>query len=192
MGQAVPQRKTVFRQKVMRDNIVPCPQNPIERAGCGDEVVASARRNDLGDELIDRRVLQANIVARAFFARRGRAPVMRLLVARRQCDAPVVDKNVVVEGAAAKFKLRGVNRADTRRDAQPFETACPGQCDLLVLRRQEQDFKGQLCAIGAAPLAVADGPARVLQQLVGAPEIDAVVAGPVGGRRQDGRSENLR
>ena len=86
-------------------------QHAVERLGGGDQFGAVLGEDDALDQRIDRRILDADEVARAGLIGGLRAPEAALLVAGRQRLAPGRDDDVVVPLPQPVLVLRGIDRA---------------------------------------------------------------------------------
>ena len=140
-------------------------QHAVERPGGGDQLVAVLGENDAIDERIDRRVLDADQVARAGNIGGLRAPVAALLVARRQRLAPGGDDDVEVPLPHPVLVLRTIDGAHGDGHAEALERGLVEQHDALESRLLHQKLDGEtLVGLGVDQLGVAHLVAGVVQQ----------------------------
>ena len=148
------------------DHVIPVLQDPIERMRVRDEAGAVGRFDQLLDQFVDERALDAEEVAAALLVGRFRSPIVALLVARRQRLSEYLDGHVVVEGLHPFFVLRVVYCADPGGHAHAFQILRKGQHDPFHLRIAEQDFEFErLAGLIIDELLVLEAPPRFLQQL---------------------------
>ena len=123
------------------DHVVAVLQDPVERAGLGDEALSVRRLDQLFDERVDDLALDPDQVAAAGLVGRFRAPIFALLIAGRQRLAKGHHGHVVIEGLHPLLVLRRVDRAHPRGDPHPLEVLGEGQHDPLELRIVEQNLE---------------------------------------------------
>ena len=177
--------------EMRNDEIVP-QQHAIQGARAGHELGAIRRGDDLVDQAVDGRVLDADDVGAGGRVGRGRTPVVALLVAGRERLAEGAHHHVEIEGLDALLELRVVHGAHRGVHAQPLQILREGQGDALEQRVAQQDLEGKrLARIPVDPLAVLDDPARLIEQCRGLAQIGAVVAAAVGRRQLEFLGEDL-
>ena len=156
-------------------------QHPVERPGAGDQALPADRRDHELDQLVDDRVLDSDLITRCRRVRRGAAPVIPLLVARRFRLAPAADDHVEVEGTQPVDVLGLVDQAQPGVDAQARQVAHEGQHDALERRRDQENLeRHRSLGLGVHQLHVLDHPAGLCEQLEGALEVVPRPAGAVG------------
>src|SRR5690606_30908741 len=107
----VPVRDALLADVPVRHHVVAPEHYAIERPGRGDEIFARRRGDDLLDQMVHHRILDAREIAAARDVRGLAAPEVALLVAGRQTLAPGGDDHVEVELVEAVLVLSGVDRA---------------------------------------------------------------------------------
>src|SRR6266404_3357825 len=88
VAEAIPARGADFRIIPLRHDVVIPQQHAIERFGRRNQIVAVLGKDYPLDQFVDRRILDADDVARAGLVSGLRAPIFALLVARRQGFRP--------------------------------------------------------------------------------------------------------
>ena len=172
-------------------------QDPVERAHGGGEVVPVAGIDDLLDHRVDRRIVRAGEVERAFRFHRPRAPAPDLLGARRQRRRQAAGDHVEIPALAALLELGVVDAAQADVDADGLGGAFVGErhpLDLVGGRADDgakQDLEGELLATLHHP-AVLDRIARLGQLGDGRLEHGAVAARTVRHRRRVGALHDVR
>src|SRR5262245_25745122 len=103
---------------ILRHYIVVPQQNPVQRAGGGDEISPVLGQNDLADELVHGRVLDTDKIAAAWLVGSVRAPEVALLVARRLRLAERLYDDVEIELGKPRHVLRAVDGSQADLDAE--------------------------------------------------------------------------
>src|SRR5689334_12539411 len=111
MPEAVPTHRALLPVEPLRHDVIVPQEHAVERPGGGNEIVAVLGEDDAIDERVDRRVLDADEVARAGAIGGLRAPEVALLVAWRQRLWPRRRDDVVVPGAKTVLVLGRIDGA---------------------------------------------------------------------------------
>ena len=175
----------------MRDHVVAPQQHPVEGAGRGDQAVAVGRGDDLLDQRVDHRVLDAGVVAAARGVGGNAGPVVVLLVARRQRLAEDAGDHVEVKVLEALLVLGRIDQPDLGRDAEFLQVLDEGRDDALELRRDDEELDFHGLAAGAGKPGILDCPAGLAQQLERRAQVAPRVARAVGRGRRVGLAEDL-
>ena len=121
MIKPVPARGTFVGKRPLRhDKMIP-QQHPIERPGRCDEFIPRVREDDAFDKGVDRRIPDADQIARAMLACRMRTPIIALLIARRERFLPVGDDDVEVPFAQTVDVLYVVDQANADLHPDPLQ-----------------------------------------------------------------------
>src|SRR6185437_13643862 len=144
MIKPVPARGTFVGKRPLRhDKMIP-QQHSIERPGRCDELIPRIREDDAFDERVDRGILDADQIARTMLARRMRAPVIALLIARRERFLPVGDDDVEIPFAQTVGVLYVVDQADTDLYSYPLQRWLIEQDHSLKVLVSNQELDGHL------------------------------------------------
>src|SRR3546814_18944380 len=109
-----------------REHIVAPQQHGGERASALDQAFAAGRRDHQFDQLVDDGVLDAGVVAAGSFVGCRAAPILALLVSRRERLCRRDDHHVEVQRAQALDVLRGVDKAGPALTAEAGATDTAG------------------------------------------------------------------
>ena len=152
----------------MRNHVVAPQERTIECPGTLHQAFAGGCGDDELDQFIDHRIVDTNKVPRPDGLGGLAAPIIALLVARRQGLTPGPDDHVVVTGVSAVLILGAVHDANFRVDSEAFQIARKRQCHPLESGLDQQDFEVEgRAGLGVGEVSVADHPAGILQQLLG-------------------------
>ena len=124
-AEAIPARRALLAVGPLRHDVEIPQQHAVERLGGGDQFVAVLGEDHALDQRIDRRILDADQIARAGLIGGLRTPEAALLVAGRQRLAPGRDDDVEIPLPQPVLVLRGIDHAHVHRHADAFAaTAC--------------------------------------------------------------------
>src|SRR5262245_30151746 len=96
-------------------------QHAVEGPGGGDQLLSVLREDNALDELVDRRILDADEVARARVVSGFRTPELALLIAWRQRFGPSALGKIVIPFPQAVLVLRLIDVSHRDRHAQPLQ-----------------------------------------------------------------------
>ncbi len=142
-AETVPARGALLVVGELRHDVVVPQQHAVERPGGGDELGAILGEDDPLDQRIDRRILDADVVARARRVGGRRTPEVALLVAGRQRLRPGRDDHVEIPAAQPVLVLRIIDGADGDGDAEALERGLVEQDEALGIRILGQDLDAQ-------------------------------------------------
>src|SRR6516162_9145405 len=103
------------------DDVIAVLQYPIQSAGMSDDACPVGSLDQLLDQFVDDRTLDAEDIAAALLVGRRRAEKLALLVARRQRLRELRRRHVEIEGLHALFVLCDIDGAHPRGDPHPLE-----------------------------------------------------------------------
>src|SRR5438552_131377 len=121
MAETVPTRGALFAIGPLRHDVVVPQQHAVERLGGGDQLLAALGEDDAVYHGVDRRVLDADEIARAGLVGGLRTPETSLLIAGRQRFAPARGDHVEIPLAQPVLVLRLVDGTHRYADAEPLE-----------------------------------------------------------------------
>ena len=130
-AEAVPARGALLAVGPLRHDVEIPQQHAVERLGGGDQLVAVLGEDHALDQRIDRRILDADQVARAGLIGGLRAPEAALLVAGRQRLAPGRDDDVEIPLPQPVLVLRGIDHAHVHRHADALQRGLVEQHETL-------------------------------------------------------------
>ena len=130
----------------MRHDVEIPQQHAVERHGGGDQFGTVFGKDHAIDQRIDRRVLDADQIARAGLIGGGRTPEAALLVAGRQRFTPGRDDDVEIPLPQPVLVLRGIDHARVHRHADAFERGLVEQHEALGRRIVDQELDAESLA----------------------------------------------
>src|SRR5690606_21829936 len=137
----------------------------VERAGCGDQLLAVLGVDDLVDQSIDDRVFDAGDIARTRRVGRLAAPVVALLVAGRFALREARGDRLEFESLVTLDVLRRVDDAQRGINAETPERLDQAARDDFRARRAAEELDLELLAgLLVDHAAVLDGPASLVEQ----------------------------
>ncbi len=176
-SEAVPARHPLVRNMPHRHDEVMPQEHSVERLGRRQELFARFGVDQPFDEMVDRCILNARIVAAAFALGGFGAPILPLFVPGRQRLRPACPDHVELEVLHAPGHLGTVEGSHPRLDSKLLELLGVRNDDAFQGWIVQQKFRRQDLALrifkhrGAALLLLA--PACFLQELRPLPEIVA-------------------
>ncbi len=191
--EAIPARGADLVVGPLRHHEVVPQQHAIQRLGRSDEIVAVLGEDHAIDQLVDRRILDADDVAGAGHIGSLRAPEFTLLVTGRQRLRPGRHDDVKIPGPQPVLILRGIDGADRHADAETFERWLEEQHHALKRGILAEQFQlKRRTGLGIDQFAITDFVARFLEQLQRFAKIAAHIFSTATDRIRIGLGENLR
>ena len=158
-------------------------QDPVERPAIDDQLGAVRRVNELLEQLVDDRILDADFIAAAGHVRRLRPPEIALLVARRERLREQRGDHVEIKILAALLVLRRIDRPYRALDAKALQRFDVWLHDTFgSIAGLQQEFEFERLAILHARAAV-ELPACFIQEQCRLGEVLGIGAAAVGDRR---------
>src|SRR5262249_49934143 len=168
-----PARYPLNRWEIERDDVEARKQDAVQGARRSNKIGSAYSGKHGSDHCVDRRRLDAHVVAAALLIGGRGPPVEQLLVARRKRLFPAVLHHVDIKGTATALDLVRVDRRHARLDANPFQMAYKCEREPLLVAGRSENLErewlagadiGQLRAfeVIAGSLEKGEGPAKVV------------------------------
>src|ERR1700704_1084652 len=174
----------------MRNPIAAVADNAIEHLAGGHQRGTTIGSDDLLNQQINERVGDTSEILRSFRSGGSRRKIGPQQGTRKSREAEPLHGDIEVEIIQASAKLNGIDDTQRRLDAERAEILDERHVMRLRRRLIDQELDGDLFALRRHAFAVNDREAGVLKERARLAQLQAVLAGSIGHRRDEGILEN--